>query len=161
MSYSMSYRKAMSLLMIAAAIGCSGGNSTGGLNAERTFTVALTSAEEVPQPSSTSASGVAQVIVYPSEIRFHLSAQNITGITMAHIHSGAVGVAGPIVVTLFLPGSATGNVNGSFASGTLDAATLPGGVTVESIKTLLLSGNAYVNVHTTANLAGEIRGQIR
>ncbi len=157
----MSYRKAMGLAILAAAIGCSGGESTGGLGAERTFTVALTPAEEVPAPKPTSASGAAQVIIYPAEIQFHLSAQNITGITMAHIHSGAVGVAGPVVVALFLPGSPTGSVNGSFASGTLDASTLPGGVTVASLKTLLLSGNAYVNVHTTANPPGEIRGQIR
>ncbi len=157
----MSYRRAVGFVMFAAAIGCSGGSSLGGLDAERTFTVALTAGEEVPAPKPTSASGVAQVILYPSEISFHLSAQNIAGITMAHIHSGAVGVVGPIVVTLFRPGSATGTVNGSFASGTFDASTLPGGVTVESLKALLLSGNAYVNVHTTANPAGEIRGQIR
>ena len=157
----MSYRKAIGLAIFTAAIGCAGGSSPGGLNAERTFTVALTSAEEVPTPRPTTASGVAQVIIYPSEIEFHLTAQNITGITMAHIHSGAVGVAGPIVVPLFVPGSATGSISGSFARGTLDAGSLPGSVTVESLKALLLSGNAYVNVHTTANPAGEIRGQIR
>ncbi len=157
----MSYWKAMSLAIFAAGIGCSGGSSTGGLNAERTFTVALTPAEEVPAPKPTTATGVAQVIIYPSEIEFRLSAQNITGITMAHIHSGAVGVAGPIVVPLFLPGTPTGSVNGSFASGTLDAGSLPGGVTIATLKTLLLSGNSYINVHTTANQPGEIRGQIR
>jgi hypothetical protein len=40
------------------------------------------------------------------------------------------------------------------------AANLPAGVTLESLKTLLASGNAYVDVHTTANPAGELRGQI-
>ena len=157
----MSYRRISGLVMLASAIACSGGESTGGLEAERTFTVSLTAAEEVPAPKPTSASGTAQVILYQSGIEFQLSAQNITGITMAHIHSGAPGVPGPIVVTLFLPGSPTGNVSGVFATGTLTAANLPGGVTLESLKTLILSGNAYVNVHTSANPTGEIRGQLR
>lgn len=157
----MSYRRTTGLFVLAAAIGCSGGESTGGIEAERTYTVSLRAAEEVPAPKPTSASGTAQVILYQSGIEFQLSAQNITGITMAHIHNGALGVAGPIVVTLFLPGSPTGNVSGVFASGTLTAANLPGGVTLESLKALINSGNAYVNVHTSANPTGEIRGQLR
>ena len=33
--------------------------------------------------------------------------------------------------------------------------------TLQALKDLLLSGNSYVNVHTTLNMQGEIRGQIR
>lgn len=158
----MTYRKIPSLgFALAVAAGCGGGGSTGGLDAERIYTVALTSGEEVPAPKPTSATGTAQVIVYPLQIEFQVSARNITGITMAHIHSGAPGIAGPIVVTLFMPGSATAGVDGVFAGGTLNATSLPATVTVESLKALLASGNAYVNVHTTANPAGEIRGQLR
>ena len=146
--------------VLAAGIGCGGGESLGGLEAERSFNVALTAAEEVPAPKPTSASGSAVVIVYADEIEYQLRAANITGITMAHIHNGAPGVAGPVVVTLFLPGSPTGAVNGIFASGILNASNLPSGVTMASLKTLLLSGNAYVNVHTTNNQPGEIRGQL-
>ena len=143
------------------ATACGGGNSIGGLDVEQTYNVALTSAAEIPVPTPTSASGTAQIVVFPARIDFQLSATSMTGITMAHIHSGAVGVAGPVVVTLFQAGTPTGAVNGIFASGTLTAANLPAGVTMESLKTLLLSGNAYVNVHTTANQTGEIRGQIK
>ena len=145
----------------AVAAGCAGGSSTGGLNAERTYTIALTSSQEVPAPKPTAAAGTAQVILYASQIEFQLSATNITGITMAHIHSGAAGVAGPIIVTLFAPGSPTGSVNGSFASGTLNASNLPATTSLDALKTLLASGNAYVNVHTTANQSGEIRGQVQ
>lgn len=159
----MTHRKILSLAaaLAVAAGACGGGSSTGGLDAERTYTVPLTSSEEVPAPKPTSATGTAQVVVYPTQIEFQLGAQNITSITMAHIHSGAIGVAGPIVVTLFLPAVPTGSVNGAFASGTLNSTNLPGGVTVESLKTLLASGNSYVNVHTVANPPGEIRGQLR
>ena len=79
---------------------------------------------------------------------------------MAHIHNGAPGIAGPIVVTLYNQ-AASGTINGVFATGSLTAANLPANVTLASLKTLLLSGNAYVNVHTTANPSGEIRGQVK
>jgi hypothetical protein len=156
----MRWMKLMAAGIFTAGIGCGGGESLGGLTAERSFNVALTPAEEVPAPKPTTASGTAVVIIYADEIEYQLSAVNITGITMAHIHNGAPGVAGPIVVTLFQPASPTGAVNGIFASGTLNATNLPPGVTMASLKTLLLSGNAYVNVHTTNNQPGEIRGQL-
>jgi hypothetical protein len=35
-----------------------------------------------------------------------------------------------------------------------------GGVSADSLRKLLLAGNAYVNIHTTSNGGGEIRGQI-
>ncbi len=109
----------------------------------------------------TTASGSAEIVVYPESIEFQVFGSSITGITMAHIHSGAIGVAGPVVVTLFLPSSPTGAVNSIFASGTFTATNLPAGVTLASLKALLLSGNSYVNVHTSANPTGEIRGQIK
>jgi hypothetical protein len=153
------------LKYIAAATvvvaGCSGGGTTGGLDVEQQFTVALTAAAEVPTPKPTTASGTADVVVYPDRIDFQLAATNITGITMAHLHSGAVGVAGPVVVTLYNPGTATGAVSGVFVTGTLNSTNLPSGVTLASLKTLLSSGGAYINVHTTANPNGEIRGQLK
>lgn len=158
----MAFRRTITIAAMAAfAAACGGGESIGGLGVERTFTINLTQAEEVPIPQPTSATGVAQVLVYATRIDFTLSATNITGITMAHIHSGAPGVAGPIVVTLFQPATATGAVNGVFATGSLNAGNLPGGVTLESLKTLLAGGNAYINVHTSVNQTGEIRGQLR
>ena len=158
MKYSLITSVAAALLAVS---GCGGGSSTGGLDVEQSYLVALTAASEVPAPKPTTATGTAQIIVFPTSVEFLLSASNITGITMAHIHTGAPGVAGPVFATLFLPGVPTAAVSGIFASGALTAATLPSGVTLESLKTLLLSGNAYVNVHTTANPSGEIRGQVK
>lgn len=146
---------------LLAASACGGGSSTGGLDVEQSYLIALNAASEVPAPKPTTATGTAQIVVFPGSVEFLLSASSITGITAAHIHSGAAGVAGPVVVTLFQPGAPTGSVNGVFASGSITATSLPSGVTLESLKTLLLSGNAYVNVHTTANPSGEIRGQVK
>jgi hypothetical protein len=146
--------------VVAATAACSSGMSNGGLDVEQTYVINLTQSTEVPAAKPTSASGAAEVLVYASRIDFQLSAINITGITSASIHSGARGVVGPVVVTLFNPTAPTGNVSGVFAVGSLDASNLPSGVTIDQLKALLLSGNSYINVHTAANPAGEIRGQL-
>ncbi len=147
-------------LLVAALSACGGGSSIGGLDAEATFRFALTQSAEVPAPKPTTASGIAQLIIYPERIDYELTGTSIIGVTMAHIHNGVPGVAGPIVVTLYNQ-AASGAINGVFAKGSLTSANLPANVTLASLKTLLLSGNAYVNVHTTANPAGEIRGQVQ
>jgi len=63
----------------------------------------------------------------------------------AHIHSGARGKAGPVIVPLCAPCRSGAHGKATVAASVLDA---------------LESGQTYVNVHTTKNPAGEIRGQI-
>jgi hypothetical protein len=159
----MKFRKALCVstvgLLIATA--CGGGSSTGGLDAEATYFVSLTQANEVPTPKPTSATGAAQIIIFPQSIDYQVSASSISNVTMAHIHNGPPGSAGPIVVTLYNNASQPISPNGVFASGTLTDANLPAGVTMASLKALIASGNAYVNVHTSLNPSGEIRGQIK
>ena len=55
-------------------------------------------------------------------------------------------------------GAATSGSGGG--SITLTSTVIGGGVSGDSLKKLLLSGNVYVNIHTTSNPGGEIRGQI-
>jgi hypothetical protein len=147
--------------ILALTAACGGGSSTGGLDAEATYSIPLSQSSEVPTPKPSTASGSAQIIVYSSSIDYQVSATSIANVTMAHIHNGAPGVAGPIVVTLYSNVANPANPNGVFASGTLTDSNLPAGVTIASLKALIASGNAYVNVHTTQNPGGEIRGQIR
>jgi hypothetical protein len=149
--------KTMAAVALAVITGCGGGSTIGGLDAEAVYTIQLTQAAEVPAPKPTTASGAAVIVVYADRIEYELSAQSIIGVTMAHIHNGAPGVAGPIVVTLFNQPNSPVSPNGVFASGTLTDGT----VNLASLKTLLASGSAYVNVHTSANPAGEIRGQVK
>ncbi len=66
----------------------------------------------------------------------------ITGI---HLHTGAIGVSGPIVEDLM--------------SG-LTANTLHIDVNPIAYLSDLINGNIYINVHTTTNPNGEIRGQV-
>ncbi|HEX4229532.1 MAG TPA: CHRD domain-containing protein [Bryobacteraceae bacterium] len=91
---------------------------------------------------------------------YTLSWADLTGdATAAHIHFGAVGVDGPIIVPFFttpLPGTDT-------ISGTLTNADVTGAdgiTTIAEVATAIMDGNAYANVHTTAYPAGELRGQL-
>jgi CHRD domain len=79
-------------------------------------------------------------------ITWRLTFSKLSGRAVAaHIHSGARGKAGPVIVPLCAP----------CRSGAHGRATVDG-----SVLDALESGRSYVNVHTTKNPAGEIRGQI-
>jgi hypothetical protein len=91
---------------------------------------------------------------------YTLSWTDLTGdAIMAHIHLGAPGVSGPIIVPFFmmtLPATDT-------ISGTLTEADVPGNAgitTIGQVATAIEDGNAYVNVHTMEYPGGEIRGQL-
>jgi len=152
----------MTVAAVATAAGCNSGNSTGGFDVDRSFNIPLTTTEEVPTPKPSPATGTAEVVIYPQEIQYRLSATSMMNVIQAHIHVGAPGVAGPIVVGLFLSAAGgTGPISGQFARGSITAGSLTASVSLDSLKNLLKSGNSYVNVHTILNPAGEIRGQVR
>lgn len=69
-------------------------------------------------------------------------------ITAAHLHYGMPGVAGGVAVNL-----AT-FIDGNAIVGTIDVSAVAG------LRDSLLAGSVYVNIHTAANGAGEIRGQL-
>lgn len=69
--------------------------------------------------------------------------------TMAHVHQAPPGVNGPVLIPLTLTPLGT-----TFGSGHF------GGVITEAQALAILSGDTYVNVHTTAYPGGEIRGQL-
>ena len=70
------------------------------------------------------------------------------------------------VAGLFNPsmnGPPTGAINGVLSSGTLTSSELTGplvGKTIGNLLIIIRGGGAYVNVHTTQNRNGEVRGQI-
>ena len=108
------------------------------------YVATLDGAQETP-PVVTAATGSATLVLNGDDtLTYDVITTGLTG-TMAHIHLGAAGVPGPIIINL---------VGGpAIWSGT----TAP--LTAEQ-KAQLKAGLLYVNVHTAANVNGEIRGQI-
>jgi hypothetical protein len=119
----------------------------------RPFSTTLTGAAEVPGPGDPNASGTAFVSLNQGrdEVCFDLSWAGIDGtVTAAHIHVGVAGVAGPVVVPLFVGAqSGTGRAIGCVS------------VSAELIKAIRKDpANYYVNVHSDVFPAGAIRGQL-
>jgi CHRD domain-containing protein len=122
-------------------------SKTGG----RPLTATLTGAAEVPGPGDTNGTGTATLKLNQGrgKVCFVLTAKDITlPATGAHIHVGAAGVAGDVVVPLIPPdasGISGGCVNASRA-------------TIKAIRKN--PSNYYVNIHTSDFSAGAIRGQL-
>lgn len=122
----------------------------------------LTGAKERPTPVVSSGTGSATFeLLSAGTVRFSITVAGLTGVTMAHIHTGLADSAGPIAVTLFNSTTPTGSITGPLASGTFSSGNivLPG-INLDSLLTLMRLGRTYVNVHTVLNPAGEIRAQI-
>ena len=115
------------------------------------FEANLSGASEVP-PVNTNASGRAVLAVSAdgTTLHYRVMLHDITGVTAAHIHEGAAGSNGSSVFTLF------------DGTGTFDESNPVSGSTALTAEQLavLQAGNYYINVHTTANAPGEVRGQI-
>jgi len=129
--------------LVVAALAVGGLFAAGfGLASPRSTSVKLaaklTAGAEKPKPKGATLSG--------SSLAWRLTYSKLTGKALpAHVHLGRPGVAGPVAVPLC----------GPCASGAHGTARL----TVK-VRAALLSGGAYVNVHTAKNKAGEIRGQV-
>jgi hypothetical protein len=108
--------------------------------------VNLTGAEEVP-PVSTSGSGSGNFrVAEDGTITGSVTTKGVPG-TMAHIHQGAKGRNGPVIVPLTKNG---------------DTYSVPTGrkLTAAQLQAFK-AGNTYVNVHTARHKGGEVRGQLQ
>jgi len=110
--------------------------------------VTLSGAEEVPQVN-TSASGEGRITVKDDHtVSGSVTTKRLNG-TAAHIHVGARGQNGPVIVPLSK--GADGNTWSVASGAKLSDAQY------QAYK----AGNLYVNVHTAAHKGGEIRAQIK
>lgn len=119
----------------------------------QTFTAKLTRKDEVP-PVNTQATGMAQFQLSPDgkDMNYDLSATNLNGFMMAHIHQGKAGENGqPLTAPLSI---GKGKITSSDLQGPL------AGKQISDLVDIINNGQAYVNVHTDKNQNGEIRGQI-
>jgi len=139
------------------------------------FVANLSGDNEVPA-RDTQAVGVAKFKLRDdgAALLFKVNVANLDNAVAAHIHCGAVGVNGPVGVTLFGGLPAGGVVNGTLAEGTItapDPGNACGWTDLAAVIAALQSGNTYVNAHTSDGVAppntgpgdfpgGEIRGQV-
>jgi hypothetical protein len=116
----------------------------------------LRGAKEVPGPGDPDGRGRAFVRLAGGKACFVLEWSKINAPVAAHIHEGAAGVAGPVVVLFFQPGT-----NAASLPDTLDA--VAGCVDVDRGLARKIAANPrdyYVNIHTADFPNGAIRGQL-
>ena len=131
--------------MLAAAIFAMGALGSG-VAAGADVKVMLSGANEAP-PVTTSASGEGTIsIADDGTVSGSVTTKGVQG-TAAHIHMGAAGKNGPVVV----PFTKEGDTYKAPAGAKLNADQL------KAFK----GGELYFNVHSAANPGGEIRGQLK
>jgi hypothetical protein len=108
--------------------------------------VILNGAQEVP-PVSTTATGSGTItVLMDRSVSGSVVTSGVAG-TVAHIHQGAPGQNGPVIVPLDKTADNVWSV--------------PAGIRFNDTQYEAFKlGNLYVNVHSAANPAGEIRGQV-
>ena len=108
--------------------------------------VSLTPAEEVPPAKSDGKGSGSFRVAEDGTITGSVSTEGVKG-TMAHIHQGAKGQNGPVIVPLGKSG---------------DTYTVPEGkkLTADQLKALK-EGHLYVNVHSDRYKGGEVRAQLQ
>jgi hypothetical protein len=121
-----------------------------------------TEVQVLPVTSNARGNATVRVTDNTIEIIFKLDPLPATPITAVHIHVGAPGSNGPVIFTLFNRTVGIPLANPlRLALDTINLQRRPevGVSNIEDAVNAILSGNAYINIHTTAFPEGEIRGQ--
>jgi CHRD domain len=128
--------------LVLAAVSLAGTTRSAGWSAK------LDASQEIPKQAVKvpAARGAFTATISGSKLHWKLTFSKLSGpAAAAHIHLGAMGKAGNVLVPLC----------GPCKSGVSGTATLTAALKKDFTKHLL-----YVNVHTAKNPAGEIRGQL-
>ena len=107
----------------------------------------LTGDDESPAVKTSATGGGSITVGADKSVKGSVTTSNIAA-TAAHIHVGAAGANGPVIIPLTKKGD--------------NEWVLPEGAKLSDDQFQSFNaGNLYVNVHSTANPGGEIRGQIK
>ena len=150
-------RKRLALFVAALALIAVPGTASAVDPTQPAYGGPLTGAQEVPAVATTATGqGTAVISADGSTITYIVTYSGLSGtVNASHIHTGAAGVAGGVILPLV--------AGPSPMTGTLTAAnfTASGAVTTfAQAVAAIRAGTTYFNLHTTANPVGEIRGQI-
>ncbi len=122
--------------------GCGGGM----MMADKGVHVDLGGGQEVPAVSVDGTGSGSIMVASDGSVSGSVTTNGVDGI-MAHIHMGAIGSNGPVIIPLKKTAS---NVWSVPEGAKLNAAQMAA----------YKKGDLYVNVHTAAHRGGEVRGQI-
>jgi len=146
--------------LLTAVAACS--DDDGGTGTDTEFEALLSGTNEVPAVN-TIATGSATISIQGAQIVYQVDVQDIENVLVSHIHIAPEGENGPVRLNLCgtddTPGCSTIDT-GTLVSDSNGVTTGTPAITFDSLVSAIRAGNAYVNVHTTANTGGEIRGQI-
>jgi hypothetical protein len=151
------------LAAAVAVAGCGGDNNPSGPSNTTVFTVNLLPSLEVPPVANAESSGRGTAVITvhsdTNTIDFNVSLTgfpNGTVIRAAHIHPGAAGTAGTVLVGTGL----TDPITLANGSGTFTFNAVP--TTAQNVSSILAAPqNFYFNVHSATNPGGVARGQLR
>jgi len=168
-------RLSIAVIGLLLAAGCSSSSSTPSTTTAGTtttrFTATLSPAQETPPISNAESVGSgtstmdfnitrdASGTITAATVNFTATVQGFpatTVVNIAHIHTGATGVAGPILISTTVN---PGEVTLSSGAGTFTRVAIP--VTVAQMQSILDNpAGFYFNIHTAANPGGVMRGQL-
>ena len=141
-------KQLLAIAAIVALAGCAGmrDKMPAWMPGSGAIKVSLTGAEEVP-PVNTQAKGSGSFrVAEDGTISGSVTTEGVQGM-MAHIHQGAKGQNGPVIVPLTKSG---------------DTYTVPDGRKLTQAQMdALKAGNLYVNVHSDRYKGGEVRAQLQ
>jgi hypothetical protein len=133
-----------------------------------TLTAKLTGAGEATPTANginTAAFGDATIVVNMAArtVTYTVNVFNLpSGVIASHIHVGAEGTPGPVVVNFTVPTNSSNDF--SFTGTVQDTAFVlrpdQGVRSADDMFQAILGNNSYVNVHSAVNPGGEIRGQL-
>jgi hypothetical protein len=140
------------------AIGAVSCDDSTGSNAPR-YTATLSAANE-PSVTNSTGTGTVTFIDRGSEIDWTMQFNGLANVFASHIHGPCDAcTTAPVIINLFLPNGNTGAAHEVIVEGEITNNS-NAAVSLDSLRTLFNNGKSYVNIHTTANQGGEIRGNV-
>lgn len=130
----------------------------------RTYSTFALGAFEVPSVASNGiAISGAALLDGGTRLLVVVQALGLADLTMAHLHLGAVGTNGPVVADLLADGGPASTPTSQFFIAEISTEDLVGPLSdfpLDALVARIDAGEIYLNLHTTAFPAGELRGQL-
>jgi len=148
--------RAFTMFVTVALIGVACGDDITGIPSDVEIYRAdvMNGANELPTPVTTTATGSGIVTIMGNLVSWKVNVAGISNVTVGHIHRFHPDtMAGGVIINISPTAGGT-NFTGTVAQGSTV-------VTVDSLIAIIRAGRAYLNIHTSANPGGEIRGNLR